>query len=164
MARVAHTHKETVRPNFTEAERPDPSEEEHTVGTGDGGEEVSHRAETLEEQADEIEVDPEVLYNDDLGNEVPKDEGVQEPSTPPNVATMNYGHMPAFRSAMSEASVAGVIRKYPWRRDYSIYVPQPDQSAALPPKGRGAVYVDQLEAGLRMPTTRFLRDCLRYWG
>ena len=65
---------------------------------------------------------------------------------------------------MGQASVAEVVRKYPWRRDYSIYLPQPHQSAALPPKGRVAIYVDQLEAGLRVPTTRFLRNCLRYWG
>ena len=172
-----------MRPDFAETERPDPSEERTgsdgggaeakrpgpsevrtAADAGEGGAEASHRAEAMEEEAEEIEVDPEVLYNDDLENEVSRDEGVQEPSTPPNVATMNYGQMPAFISTMTQASISGVICKYPWKRDYSIYVPQPDQSAALPPKGRVAIYVEQLEAGLRVPTTRFLRDCLRYWG
>ena len=175
MARTARTHKETVRPDFTEAERPDPSEERTASDAEEGGAEASYlargggaetsrRTESPEEQAEEIEVEPEVLYNDDLGNEVPRDEGVQEPSTPPNVATLNYGQMPAFISAMAQDSIAEVIRKYPWRRDYSVYLPRPHQSAALPPKGMVAIYIEQLEAGLRVPTTRFLRDCLRYWG
>ena len=115
------------------------------------------------EQQEEIEVETEILYNDDLGSEVPREEGVQEPSSHPNVATLNYGQMPTFTSVMGQASVAEVVRKYPWRRDYSIYLLQPHQSAALPPKGRVTIYVDQLEPGLRVRTTRFLRDCLRYW-
>ena len=173
MARTARTHKETVRPDFTETGRPDPSEEMTASGGGDAeashradgvGAETSRRADEVEEQSEGIEVVPEVLYNDDLGTEVPRDEGVQEPSTPPNVTTLNYGQMPLFGSGMDRASVAEVVRRYPWRKDYSIYVPQPHQSAALPPKGRVAIYQEQLEAGLRVPTTRFLRDCLRYWG
>ena len=153
-----------MRPDFTEAERPDPSEERTASDVGEGDAEASHRAGTSAGQHEEIEVEAEILYNDDLGNEVPRDEGVQEPSSPPNVATLDYGQMPTFTSVMGQASVAEVVHKYPWRRDYSIYLAQPHQFAALPSKGRVAIYVDQLEAGLRVPTTRFLRDCLRYWG
>ena len=164
MARTARTHKETVRPDFTEAERPDPSEDRTASDVREGSVEASHRAGPSEGQHEEIEVEAEILYNDDLGNEVPRDEGVQESSFPPNLSTLNYGQMPAFSSNMGQASVAEVVRKYPWRRDYSIYLPQPHQSAALPPKSRVAIYVDQLEVELRVPTTKFLLDCLRYWG
>ena len=80
------------------------------------------------------------------------------------MATLNYGQMPTFSSAVGQAAVAEVIRRYPWRKDYSIYVPQPHQSATLPSNDRVAIYVDQLEVGLRVPMTRFFRDCLRYWG
>ena len=57
-----------------------------------------------------------------------------------------------------------MIRRYPFHPRFSIYLPRGHQTAEQPPKERVAVYVDQLEARLRMPTTRFFRDSLRYWG
>ena len=73
MARTARTHKETVSPDFTETERPDPSEERTASDVEEQVAEASHRVVTPEEQAEEFEVDPEVPYNDDLGTQVPMD-------------------------------------------------------------------------------------------
>ena len=66
MARTARTHKETVRPDFTEAERPEPSEERTVSEAGEGGAEASHQVGTPQGQSEETEVEAEVLYNDDL--------------------------------------------------------------------------------------------------
>ena len=57
-----------------------------------------------------------------------------------------------------------MLRAYPFYRGYNIYWAEPNQSATIPPKGQMAIYAEQLEAGLRIPTTQFLRDNLRYWG
>lgn len=113
MARTARTHKETVRLNFTEAERPDPSEERTVSEAGEGGTEASHQVGTPLGQSEEIEVEAEVLYNDDFGNEVPRNEGVKEPATPPNLAAIDYDRVPMFSSIMSQALTAELIRQYP---------------------------------------------------
>ena len=162
MARIARTHRETVRPNFSETDRPDRSEKRTASESREEDAGASHQIGALQERGEETEVETEVLYKDDLGNEVPRDEGVQEPAPPPDLSALDYSQMPTFSIIMGQTLVAKMVRQYPWRKYYSIYPPQPDQSAVLPPRGRVAIYVDQLEAGLRVPTTKFLRDCLRY--
>ena len=71
MARVARTHKKTVKPNFEEAEMPDPFEEApRGLSTTEGT--LAHQEEERAEVSHEAEdVDSKVLYNDDLGSEVP---------------------------------------------------------------------------------------------
>ena len=104
-----------------------------------------------------------MLYNDALGIEVPSDEEIVEPATPPNLNAIDFDQLPVFRSGIGLAETDAVIQKYLFRQEYTIYPPGPTQSIELPPVSRVAIYMDYLEVGLRMPTTRFFRDNLRYW-
>ena len=134
MARTAHTHKETVRPSFAEAERPDPTQEKGAssnsregISSNPGVEatEVAHEAGTSQALSPE---ESEVLYNDELGTELPHDEGVLEPATPPDLSTIDYGQVPLFNSVMGEALTAELVFRYPFRGDYSICPPGPNQT------------------------------------
>ena len=108
MARIAHTHKKTVRPNFEEAESSNPSEEVEDTFANLGGEraEISPEAE---------ETESEVLYNDDLGSEISRDEGVLEPAAPLDLTRIDFGQLPLFRSTVGIAEVEALVRKYPFR-------------------------------------------------
>ena len=45
----------------------------------------------------------EVLFNDDLGIEISRDEGVLEPVALRDLSTIDFGQMPSFRSRVSMA-------------------------------------------------------------
>ena len=106
----------------------------------------------------------EVLYNDALGTEVPSDERVLEPATLLDLAAVNFSQLPIFVNVIGMIKANAVVQKYPFKQGYSIYPSGLTRSAERPPAGRVAVYTDHSEVGLRMPTMRFFRDSLRYWG
>ncbi|XP_071927679.1 uncharacterized protein [Coffea arabica] len=171
MAKTAKTHKETVTPSYQTEVRADP-EEEATTSSSEGSAQSSEEGST-EVRAGEIaselesseisEGGSEVEYNTELGTEIPHDEGVPEPVAPVDVADIDFGQMPKFRSRVGRDRAMRVVDKYPFRPWYEVLPPEADDTAAEPPFGMVAVYVQQLEAGLRMPTSRFLRDLLRHF-
>ena len=86
MVRISRTYKETVRPSFVEAEKLDPSEERTVPEPRGETVKASNQAGTPQAQSEE---ETKVLYNDDLGNEIPRDEGVPMPATPPDLSSID---------------------------------------------------------------------------
>ena len=99
MARVARTHKETVRPDFTAAERPDPAEEEDSSSSSP--EEAAEEIGGDVPSPDPSETDSEVVYDDTFEVEVPREEGVLEPATPPDLSTVDFGQFSQYHSVVT---------------------------------------------------------------
>lgn len=76
---------------------------------------------------------------------------------------IDFGDLSKFRSTIWEDKAKLIRRRYPFRQGYDLNVPELNDRAHLPPDDL-TIYIDQLEAGFRMLTSRFLRDNLRYWG
>lgn len=57
-----------------------------------------------------------------------------------------------------------IKRRYPFCRDYEIWAPKEGDRAHTPPPSMVAIYTDQLEAGLRIPTSSFICSNMRYWA
>ena len=171
MAKTAKTHKETVEPSYRAEARPDPLEEATTSSSEgsspsstEGSAEVRAGEAGSELESSEMsEGGSEVVYNTEFGTEIPHDEGVPEPVAPRDAANIDFGQMPKFRSRIGRDRAEKVLSKYPFWLGYIITPSGPDDSAEKPPMGMVAIYVQQLEAGLRMPTSRFLRDVLRHF-
>lgn len=167
MAKVAKTHKETVKSSYQAEEGPDPPEESTSSRsegeTSSSGEESAENSQ-VGESPEASEGSSEVLYNDELGVGVPHDERVAEPIAPGNLSDIDFGHLPSYRSRIGMVKANRILRKYPFREGYNIGTPGPNHTAERPPIGSVAVYAEQLEAGIRMPTTRFFRDILRYFA
>ena len=172
MAKTAKTHKKIVKPSYQAEEVPDTSEEATSSSStgsaptdvgGSAEEEVAGTA-SGSESSEMSEGGSDVEYDTDLGTAIPHDEGVPEPVAPRDVANLDFGKMPQFRSRVGRDKAWKVMGKYPFRPGYLMTSPGPNDSAEKPPMGTVAVYVQQLEAGLRMPTSRFFRDVLRHFG
>ena len=120
MAKIAKTHKETVTPSYQTEVRPDP--EEVTTSSSEGSTPSSEEGST-EVRADETgselessemsEGGSEVVYNEELGVELPRDEGVEEPVAPMDAANIDFGKMPKFRSRIGRDRAEKVLSKYP---------------------------------------------------
>ena len=119
MAKTAKTPKETVKPCYQAEERPDPSAETtspSSEGSPSRAAEETAEKETAEtapesESSEVSEGGSEVVYNSDLGTEVPHDEGVLEPVAPKDVAKIDFGKIPKFRSRVGRDRAEKVIRK-----------------------------------------------------
>lgn len=57
-----------------------------------------------------------------------------------------------------------IRRGYLFRRDYEIRVLKTDDRAYSPLPSIVAIYTDQWEVWLRIPTSTFIRSSLRYWA
>ena len=145
MARTARTHKETVRPDFTEAERPQPAEEDGSWSSSPEG--AGEEDEGDVPAPDPSETDSEVVYDDTFEVEVPREEGVLEPATPPDLSTVDFGQFSQYHSVVALQEANEVIRRYPFRPRYSIYPPQGHQTAEWPPRERVVVYLISWKPG-----------------
>ena len=171
MAKTAKTHKKTVKPSYQAEEGPDPLEEKTSSSSagsmptdaGESAEEKVAGTASGSESSEMSEGGSDVEYDTDLGTAIPRDEGVLEPVAPKNAANLDFGKMPKFRSRVGRDRAEKVIRKYPFRLGYLITSPGPNDSTAKPPMRTVAIYLQQLEAGLRMPPSRVFRDVLRYF-
>ena len=99
MIRIARTHKEMVRPNYDTAERPDLIEEEENASSTPG-KEAAEASVGNEASQDQSQEGSEVLYNNKLGSEMPQDEGVQEPATPPDLLIVDFGQLPSSATSL----------------------------------------------------------------
>ncbi|XP_027082016.2 uncharacterized protein [Coffea arabica] len=172
MVKTAKTHRETITPSYLTEVRPDPREEA-TTSSSEGSTPSSEKGSTEAgasgaaselESSEMSEGGSGVDYNEELGVETPHDEDALEPVAPKDLANIDFGKMPKFRSRIGRDRAVKVMNKYPFRSGYEIIPAGADDSAEKPPLGTVAIYVQQLEAGLRMPTSRFFRDLLRHFG
>ena len=119
MARVAKIHKETVKPTYQPEEEPSISEEGSSniseEGTSSSSGEETAETSQADESSEASQGDSEILYNNDFGIEIPRDEGVLEPVAPRDLSAIDFGQMPSFRSWVSMAEAERIIRKYPFR-------------------------------------------------
>lgn len=101
-------------------------------------------------------VESEALYNDDLGQEIPNDQETLVPPPPQNMSMIDFGDLPKFTSVIRMDDTRMICRRYPFLRGYDIEVPDPDDQAHRLPENMVAIYVEQMETGLRMLTSHFL--------
>ena len=98
-----------MRPSYQAEEEP----EEMTSSSSEGS-----TASAMEGSAEEVtgtvsgsessvmsEDGSKVEYNTDLGTSIPRDEGVLEPVAPKDVAKLDFGKIPKFKSRMGKDKV-----------------------------------------------------------
>lgn len=103
-----------------------------------------------------------MLYNDDLDIEVPFNEGIFEPHTPRDLSEIDFYDLSNFWSTIGKSEAEQLKKKYPFRRGYVLNLPSLDHQAHLSPKGLVAIYTGKLEAELKMLTSWFFWDNVRY--
>lgn len=91
-------------------------------------------------------------------------EGVFIPPTPRTLNLIDFEDLPKFESLIDEDEVDMIRKRYLFCRGYENQVLDTDNRAHSPPLGVVAIYTDQQESRLRMPTSAFFRSSLRYWA
>lgn len=103
-------------------------------------------------------------YDSDLGDEAPSEEDVFILPVPQTPNLINFGDLSKFESLIDVKEIEIIRRRYSFHRDYEIRVPEANDRAHIPPPGMVAIYTNQLKAGLRIPTSTFIRSSLRHWA